>query len=177
MLVIRTTFSIVTDILVHKQSIRNFPKSMSFPVDKIYANLATQIKTLEISAECILYDSVQAYNTTKLYSDPEYWAKRQDINEIADYWIFGQNGQGDLWILDVNGKVYFYDHNQEQMCKDNFVALDLNFEKWLQFADLNRQLDEIYNDKIQISEDDKLLYKHKLREISELLFANYPFEI
>ena len=52
-----------------------------------------------------------------------------------------------------------------------------DFQKWLQFADLNKQLDEIYDNNINISENDKLLYKHRLKEISELSFADYPFEI
>lgn len=80
-------------------------------------------------------------------------------------------------FFDVNGKVNFYDHNQEQMCQDNFVHLGLDFQKWLHFADLNKQLDEIYDNNINISENDKLLYKHRLKEISELSFADYPFEI
>lgn len=167
----------IATLLSNVQAIRNFPKALSFPFEKTYTDLVTRIKTIEISSECMLFDSVQSFNETKHFSDPDYWHKDYTQEMIANFWIFGQNGQGDLWLFDHNSGVYFYDHNQGEMAIENFIDLDLNFEKWLQFADLNKQLDAIYEAENEISEEYKILYQKKLGEISNTLLNHYPFEI
>lgn len=163
-------------LLINKQSIRNFPKLVSFPFAELYRDIVTQIKTVEISSECILFDSVESYNETKEFSNPDYWSENRK-ETIENFWFFAQNGQGDYWLFDAKNKVYFYDHNQEEMSTQNFTDLGLNFEKWLQFAYLNKQLDEIYETEDEINEELKTEYKQRLEEISVLLLEKHPFEI
>ena len=161
---------------------RNFPKTETFPFDEFYKELVTQIKTTEISAECILFDSVQSRHETMEFRDPDYW-KIPDKTENNQWWFFGQNGQRDLWLFDNFGAIYFYDHNQEEMCTDNFQNMGINFEKWLQFADLNKQYEDLYEDEKKHFENSKLKaplaekYKERLKEISPKLLSNYPFDI
>lgn len=174
---IKPAEEIKEELLSNKQTIRNFPKSLAFPFNKLYLEIVTQIKTTEISSECTLLDSVEAVNETKSFSDRNYWAENYTAEAIAQFWIFGRNGQGDLWLFDPDNKIYFYDHNKEQMCKENFTELNLNFEKWLQFANLNSQLDNMYNDENEINEKKKKEYKNKLAELSTELSTNYPFGI
>ncbi|SFD55364.1 SMI1/KNR4 family protein [Flavobacterium phragmitis] len=163
-------------LIINKQSIKNFPKSVSFPFAELYKDIVTQIKTVEISSECILFDSVESFNQTKEFSNPDYWSENSK-ETIKNFWFFAQNGQGDFWLFDNENKVYFYDHNQEEMCTQNFTDLGLNFEKWLQFAYFNKQLDEIYETEDEISEELKTEYKQRLEEISGLLLEKHPFEI
>lgn len=165
------------ELLSSRQAARNFPKSLNFPFDDLYIEITTQIETTEISSECTLFKSVEAVNQTKTFSDKDYWAENYSEEEISKFWIFGQNGQGDLWLFDIENKIYFYDHNKEQMCKDNFTELNLNFEKWLQFANLNKQWDVIYDMENEINEKQKTEYKNKLAVLSDKLLINYPFEI
>ena len=174
---IKTTEEIKKKLLSERKILRNFPKSVIFPFDKLYNEIATQIKTIEISSECILFDSVEAVNETKNFSDKDYWLESYGNDDISKFWIFGQNGQGDLWLFDIENKIYFYDHNNEQMCMENFTELDLNFEKWLQFADLNKQLDKFYDTENEINEEQKVEYKERLKELSNNLLTKYPFEI
>ena len=68
-------------------------------------------------------------------------------------------------------------HNIEQMCFENFIDLKLSFEKWLQFADLNAQFDNIYGTEDEINDKHKTEYKKKLAELSGDLLAKYSFEI
>ena len=174
---IRPTEEIKKELLSDKQPMRNFPKSLTFPFDKLYKEITTQIRTVEISSECILFDSVEASNETKSFSDIDYWAENYTDKEISKFLVFAQNGQGDLWLLDIENKIYFYDHNLEQMCFENFIDLNLSFEKWLQFADLNSQFDDIYETEDGINDKHKTEYKKKLAELSGNLLKNYPFEI
>lgn len=176
MLILKTVNDIKNDLLSNKQSIRNFPKSVSFPFDELYREIVSQIKTVDISSECVLFDSVEAYNETKEFVNQDYWS--ENAKEVIEkFWFFAQNGQGDFWLFDNENKVYFYDHNQEEMSPENFTDLGLNFEKWLQFAYLNKQLDEIYETEDEISEEIKIEYKERLQDISSLLLSNHPFEI
>ncbi|WP_133943708.1 SMI1/KNR4 family protein [Epilithonimonas xixisoli] len=174
---IKPTDEIKKNLLSNIQPIRNFPKAIDFPFDKLYVEITTQIRTTEISSECILFDSVEAVNQTKEFSDKEYWKENYTQDEIAKFCIFGQNGQGDLWLFDIENKIYFYDHDKEEMCRENFIELDLNFEKWLVFADLNKQLDEIYGKENEINEKQKAEYKENLAELSSVLLSKYPFNI
>jgi len=168
---------IMNEILANKKPARNFPKTVNFPFEQLYIDLVTQIKTIEISSECTLFDSVQAVNENKDFSAPAYWDSNYTVEMIANFWIFGQNGQGDLWLFDNKGSVYFYDHNQGELSKAHFTDLELNFEKWIQFADLNKQLDEIFDATEQISEQSSVAYKDQLKQISNALLTRYPFEI
>ncbi|WP_051892871.1 hypothetical protein [Flavobacterium reichenbachii] len=164
------------DLLSSKVSVRNFPKSVSFPFDPFYIEIVTHIKTIEISSECILFDSVRSFNETKEFAYANYWSENAK-ETIEKFWFFAQNGQGDYWLFDDKHKVYFYDHNHEEVSIQNFMYLGLNFEKWLQFAYLNKQFDQYYDAEEEISEEIKTEYKNKLREISISLLDNYPFEI
>lgn len=176
MLTIKNRDEIKNSLLSKSKAVRNFPKTVSFPFDPFYKDIITQIKSIEISAECILFDSVESFNETKEFTDPEYWTENYSKDQSNEFWFFAQNGQGDYWLFDDKNKVYFYDHNQEQMCRENFIDLDLNFEKWLQFSYLNKQYEE-YDLKEEVNEEIKTEYKNKLREISKSLLDNYPFEI
>ncbi|MBE9601943.1 hypothetical protein [Pedobacter sp. MC2016-24] len=174
---IRPITDIKIDLLVNHEVSRNFPRLLDFPFVELYREIATHIKTVEISSECILFDSVQSYNETMGFADPDYWSAESSSEEIAEFWVFGQNGQGDLWLFDKKDQVYFFDHNLEQMCRNNFLDLGLNFGRWLQFAQLNKQLDIIYDMENEISEGLRQEYRSRLNALSELLLLNYPFEL
>lgn len=61
---ISTAQEIESDLLETKIPIQNFPKIIDFPIPESYRKLVTQIKTTELSSECILYNSVEAINET-----------------------------------------------------------------------------------------------------------------
>jgi hypothetical protein len=154
----------------------NFQKSIAFPFDELYQEIVTKIKTTEISSECILYNSVQSANMTKEYSDDDYWNNNIDKDNIKNYWFIGQNGQGDYWIMDKNGKIYFYDHDNGEIDVDKMINLNIDFAKWLQYAYLNKELDKIYEENKYNKKIGKE-YMEKLNEISKELKENYPFKI
>ena len=179
---INSTVEIIQKLDLIKQQ-RNFPKMETFPFDKLYKDTVSKIDTTELSSECILYSSIEAHRDTTEFRKPDYWSELCKQEEIENWWFFGQNGQGDFWLFDKCGKVYFYDHNQEEMCVENFVNLGIDFTKWIQFADLNKQFDELYDNEENYFNNSSLKlsftneYKDRLRDISSELLQNYPFEI
>ncbi|MEW7281353.1 hypothetical protein ABW636_22425 [Aquimarina sp. 2201CG1-2-11] len=176
MLNLKKIETIKSELILTNNSTISFPKKITFKFPEIYKILVTNIKTTEISAECILFNSVKSVNESKEFSDLDYWNKEFEIDDIKDYWFFGANGQGDSWILHQSDKVFFYDHNNGEISKENLIDLELSFDKWLQFAFLNRQFEEIdYNE--SLTQDLKNVYKSKLLELSNGLAKNYPFEI
>ena len=176
MFTIKSIEEIKDEILDGKTQIMNFPKSVSFPFDRLYKEIVTKIKTIEISSECILYNSVYAANMSNAYSDADYWSKNTDKDNIKNYWFIGQNGQGDYWIMDRNGKIYFYDHDNEEIDIEKIIDLNIDFGKWLQYAYLNKELDEIYFEN-KYNQNIGEEYMKKLKDISQELSENYPFEI
>lgn len=163
-------------LLEDKNSRLNFPKKISFPFPEVYKNLVTQIRTTEISSECILFGSVESINQSNEFYKVDYWSRGFEIEKIKNYWFFGANGQGDLWILHRKNKVFFYDHNCDAISESNLTDLNLSFEKWLQFAFLNKQLESVSYKK-ELTNDLKNVYKSKLLELSAELKNDYPFEI
>ncbi|WP_027383413.1 hypothetical protein [Epilithonimonas caeni] len=166
-----------TMLLVENSIKHNFPKTVNYKFDTLYSEIVTQIKTIEISSECILFNSVEAHNTTKEFSDKIYWTENITSAEIENFWFFGQNGQGDFWLFDKNNRILFYDHNQEELNPINFINLGINFQQWLQFSFLNKQLDEIYDTIGELDNQTKIEFKKQLHSIDENLLENYPFEI
>lgn len=163
-------------LLENRKSRINFPKKIGFPFPEIYKNLVTQIRTTEISAECILFGSVESTNQSNEFHKIDYWSKGFETEKIKNYWFFGANGQGDLWVLHRTNKIFFYDHNCNEISESNLTDLNLSFEKWLQFAFLSKQLENVSYEK-KLTNDLKNVYKSKLLELSTELKSNYPFEI
>ncbi|WP_324023482.1 hypothetical protein QSV08_11595 [Maribacter sp. BPC-D8] len=176
MLKILNIETIKKELLSANSTTVNFPKKTTFEFPDNYKNVVTKIKTKELSAECILFDAVKSVNETKEFSDVDYWSENMAAEKIKDYWFFGTNGQGDSWVLHSSDKVLFYDHNKGELGIDNLVDLELNFDQWLQFAFLNKQLEDAYhNDSLTLALKND--YKSKLSELSTGLLENYPFEI
>ena len=119
---------------------------------------------------------MESVNVTKEFSNLSYWNKDIKNEKINDYWFIGANGQGDFWLMDNKNKILFFDHNNEEISEENLIDLNINFEKWLQFAFLNKELQEINlnnNLTLEIKEN----YKLKLKELSSKFAKHYPFEI
>ncbi|MGJ1362656.1 hypothetical protein [Sphingobacterium spiritivorum] len=175
MLTLRSAEQIKQDILSQGKALSTFPQSVDFPFALSYTDLVKQIRTREISSECTLFNAEQAGKETSAFADPGYWPETYTRQDIDRFWIFGQNGQGDLWLFDREHKLYFYDHNQAQMGLHNFVELHIDFDSWLQYADLNSQLDEIYNRIGEINEACKNDYTRKLQHMGSALLQLFEF--
>ncbi|EEI93664.1 hypothetical protein HMPREF0765_0816 [Sphingobacterium spiritivorum ATCC 33300] len=175
MLTLRSAEQIKQDILSQGKAPSTFPQSVDFPFALSYTDLVKQIRTLDISSECTLFAAAEAWKETSAFADPGYWPEKYARQDIARFWIFGQNGQGDFWLFDREHKLYFYDHNQGQMGLHNFVELHIDFESWLQYADLNSQLDEIYNREGEINEACKDDYTRKLQHMGSALLQLFEF--
>jgi hypothetical protein len=110
----------------------------------------------------------EAYQENKEFSDISYWVQGTSDSEISEWWIFGADGQGDLWLFDTQGKVFFYDHDKECMCEENFKCMEIDFLQWLQLAFLFRQ----YEKSNRYTNEDKAKLKNE-RKHSANHVANF----
>lgn len=150
---------IENELLKAKTAVQNFPTTLDFPFPENYKNIVTQIKTAEISADCILYNSVEAVNETNEF-------------ESDDYWCFAGTGQGDRWLFDKAGMVFYYDHDYDE----GFDAMEITFEQWLQMADLSKQLDD-YIENETMTATIRNEFHNLLKQIHPNLSEKYPFLI
>lgn len=155
-----TANEIQTILEQEKKAKQNFSNSISFPFPSLYQDLVASIPTLTISSEAILYGSVEATSENKNADYPSYW-------------IFAGNGQGDRWLMDEVGQIFFGDHDETPM---SLHPLSLNFQQWLQMAFLTQQLDEWYDGNYNMKQTN-LAFIHALNQIHPLLAEHYPFEI
>ncbi|AZA76151.1 hypothetical protein EG347_00705 [Chryseobacterium sp. G0186] len=157
---ILTIEEIETTILKEKKTLQNFPKTVDFPFSEQYKKIVTQIKTVEISSEAILYNAVDAVNENKEFV-------------LKEYWCFAGNGQGDRWFLDQSKNIFFYDHDDDEKLQ----PMNIHFEQWLQMAFVIQQLDDYYNEHDNISESVEQSFFETLNMIHPKLSENYPFTI
>lgn len=147
------------ELLKAKTAVQNFSKAIDFPFLEIYKNIVMQIKTAEISADCILYNSFESFNETKEF-----------VNK--SFWCFSGDGQGNRWLFDKAGMVFYYDHDYDE----GFDAMEINFEQWLQMADLSKQLDD-YIENERMTDTIRNEFHNLLKQIHPNLSEKYPFLI
>lgn len=135
------------------------PKNIVFPFPKSYRNLVKQIKTTEISADCILYNSQESDNESKEFNTDEYWC-------------FGGDGQGNRWLMNMEGMVYYYDHDYDE----SFDPMEITFEQWLQMANLCKQMDGCTENN-SFKKKEKKLFIDALNQIHPNLSENFPYLI
>lgn len=148
---------IIKHLLLSRVHSHNFPKDVIFPFPESYPLIVCNIKSVELSADCILYNSVQAVNESKDF----------DTN---CYWCFAGSGQGDRWLMDLHGMMYFYDHDLDQ----GFQCMEISFEQWLEMAHLIKQLED-YLDKGNELGDCNEEFLSLLNTIEIDLSRNYPY--
>lgn len=156
---ILTLEEIELQLLKEKRNLQNFPRTSDFPFPERYEMLVTSMKTIEIASEAILYNSIEAVNENK-------------ESEILDYWCFGGNGQGDRWLLDRGGNVFFFDHDDEKLQRMN-----VDFDQWLQMAFIIHQLDSYFDEYDEIPESIRKGFHDALNDIQSGLSQDYPFMI
>lgn len=157
---IQSAEEVETEILKQKGNLQNFPKTVDFPFPERYKNLATAIKTMEISSETILYNSVEAVNNNKEFV-------------LKDFWCFAGNGQGDRWLMDKSGLVFFYDHDYDERLE----PMGISFEQWLQMSALIQQLDLYFDELGKVTDKVRHYFYEALDAIHPALSESYPFRI
>lgn len=158
MFIVPETSEAEADILKEKRNPQNFPKNIAFPFPEQYKNLVMPIRTIEISSETILYNTVEAVSENK-------------ESEWKNYWCFAGNGQGDRWLLNKENLVFFYDHD----APDDLQPMKISFGQWLQMAYIIRQLDNYYDEYEIIQEPIQHGFYKALNSISAGLGERYPF--
>jgi len=155
-----TTAEIRSILLADQQTKHPFPKAVDFPFPSFYETVVTSIKTVTLSTETILFNASEATHENK-------------STDFSTYWIFAANGQGDRWLMDKEGQIFFGDHDQDPMRLD---PMQLDFQQWLQLAFTVQQLDD-WLDAAYTPEQLLLPFTAALNQIHPQLAENYPFEI
>ncbi|MEC0331966.1 hypothetical protein P4H42_20425 [Paenibacillus macerans] len=149
---------------------------------KEYLWVCENLADNKISEDCILlsYEKAKQYNK-------DY---RKDFTEFDEnFWIFGESGQGDLWLINLNNNfnslIYFYDHDIGDFLSEHALNLNINLEEWFILADLISQMEGLIDTQADIYFDEYLNLKAEYRqellteieEIKKGLSSIYPFEL
>ncbi|MBB1150158.1 SMI1/KNR4 family protein [Myroides sp. NP-2] len=154
------TIAEIKTVLLEDDAGVPFPKNIAFPFPSLYPLFAKRAETTTISSETTLFNTVEALSENK-------------TNNGSTHWIFARNGQGDRWLFDEKGHVFFGDHDHQPM---SLHPLYLNFEQWLQLAFCVQQLDD-WLDAGYPPERIAISFNETLNTIHPQLAENYPFEL
>lgn len=147
-------------ILADCSTKQSFSPAITFPFPSLYEDLVTRIQTVELSSETLLFNAVDATRENK-------------ENTFSEHWVFAGDGQGDRWLINKEGQIFFVDYDQNPL---PLQAMDINFVQWLQMAFVVQQLD----DWLQLDyplEKIASAFNETLNQIHPHLAENYPFEI
>lgn len=154
----RISYTTIKEQLLSAQGLgHNFSKDVVFPFPTSYRLLVCHIRTVILAADCILYSAVEATNESKAF-------------HTDDYWCFGGSGQGDRWLLDVEGMVYFYDHDYDE----GFQPMGISFEQWVEMAFLLKQWEDCLDSGVEAIELELEMFE-LLNSIHPDLSESYPY--
>ncbi len=115
--------------------------TVTFLQDPYYLEFLGQCSDTEITPDIDLF----GYETT--IKENQYFAEHVE-NLSQQLWKIGCTGQGDEWFLDRNSfDILFYDHDlgmdlDENLKRDQFQSMQINFFQFLQFALLLQALEQ-----------------------------------
>jgi len=148
--------------------------TVPFLQDPYYLEFLGQCSDTEITPDIDLF----GYETT--IKENQYFVEHVE-NLSQQLWKIGRTGQGDEWFLDRNSfDILFYDHDlgmdlDENLKRDQFQSMQINFFQFLQFALLLQALEQ-HLDKNPLSKVELEQFQDTVNRIHPELFSRYPFD-
>jgi len=158
-----------------------FHETIDFTFSELYKEIVTNINPTNISSRCELYNSTYSTDITEIFYDVD-WIKNEYKKKIKDYWFIGEDNSSDYWIMDKNGKIFYWESGgyKKKYTLENIMDVNINFQQWLQFAYIDKDIEEILENLFDSGMDEanyallenefKEKYKNKVQEISKELY-------
>ena len=112
----------------------------------------------------IFFGEARARRENLEFDDADYWLRGERPDA---WWIFGESGQGDHWLLHTDSQVYFFDHEQGQRSAARFAFVVESLPQWLEMANVLESSDR---------SSDRIV-RDALERISPGLADRYPFAL
>jgi len=118
----------------------------------------------ELEPDLIFFGEARARRENLEFDDADYWLRGERPDA---WWIFGESGQGDHWLLHTDSQVYFFDHDQGQRSAARFAFVVESLTQWLEIANVLESSDR---------SSDRIV-RDALERISPGLADRYPFAL
>jgi hypothetical protein len=164
----------------------DFPEKIDFSFPKLYKEIVTKYDCENIPPYLCyfeLYNSSRSVDVNNKFHNSE-WFNNEYKDKIKEYWFIGEHSYYEYWIMDKNGKIYSWKDNinADKKILNNIIDLNINFEKWLQFAylynDSEKIIDDMYNngmDGVYYKDDEKEIKEKYYKYLQELSKELYNF--
>jgi len=126
--------------------------------------------SVEYEADMVLLGRTAVLRENAEFSDPDYWVEGQ---EGASWWIFGETGQGDHWLLHTDNQVYFFDHDRGLRSSVAFIPFVESFPQWIKAAEALAVL----SGEAEVTPAVLGAVRLTLDHISPGLASRYPFDL
>jgi len=166
--------------------VKDFQNEIIFPFPELYKEIVIKYNCENIpSYLCYfeLYDISRSVAVTKKFYNSE-WCNNEYKDLIKNYWFIGEHSYYEYWIIDKKGKIYSWKDNinANEKILNNIIDLNLDFEKWLQFAylynDSEKIIDNMYNNGMDgdyYKDDEKKIKEKYYKYLKELSRELYKF--
>ncbi len=123
---------------------------------------------VELSGDVTAFDARRAVAETRERQDPIYWV---DLEVAAEWFVIGDNGQGDEWWLGPRGDVWFFDHTDGERSISRFQAMHLSVTEWIMTGHLLGAFEKIDDP----TDDDVARLHAGMEAISAELPSRWPY--
>ena len=144
---------------------------------KAYVDLVRNIDTHMFSADAVLWTACVAAHHNSAKQQELLWDDGVDVATRNRYWLFAENGLGDVYVLDEQGQCYFADHDEGSLHPSFFLPLQLDFSGWLRLADLMGQCDVVLDVQDELDNAQIAAFNTCLAQLHPDLAANYPYQL
>ena len=144
---------------------------------KVYVDLVRNIDTHMFSADAVLWTACVAAHHNSAKQQELLWDDGVDVATRNRYWLFAENGLGDVYVLDEQGQCYFADHDEGSLHPSFFLPLQLDFSGWLRLADLMGQCDVVLDVQDELDNAQIAAFNTCLAQLHPDLPAHYPYQL
>ena len=154
---------------------KSWPAPAHLPV--MYVEVVSNVDTHTFSADAVLWTACVASHNNSAKQQDLLWDDSVDATIRNRYWLFAENGLGDVYVLDGQGGCYFADHDEGSLHPSFFTPLLVDFAGWLQLADLMGQCDAILDGQDELSGTQIAAFNACLAQLHPDLPASYPYQL
>ena len=100
---------------------KSWPAPAHLPV--MYVEVVSNVDTHTFSADAVLWTACVASHNNSAKQQDLLWDDSVGATIRNRYWLFAENGLGDVYVLDGQGRSYFADHDEGSLHPRFFTPL------------------------------------------------------
>ena len=139
--------------------------------DPEYCSAIENFELCEVAPDIVLFNYEEAKKINKRLIGDFSWVKGRCFQ-------IGQSGQGDCWLIDLNGWVNWFNHDKGEISPEGLLSFGIGFYDFLKMAVLVRNVEHsLDNDPDFFDKNiNRTKYIQSMNSVKEGIYDLYPYK-